>query len=130
MKKIIITAIFLVLSVSAYAEDSILGKWADKSNPAFHQYEFKKGNEFVYAYRWDYNGKTNTRVSKGVWEIGAWTITKIGGIESSCNLTIYAGTEECCFDYKFIAKNLIMTIIYKNDSFGSMCKNRVLVRKK
>ncbi len=41
MKKIIIIAILLVLSVSAYAEDSVLGKWVDKSNPIFY-YEFKK----------------------------------------------------------------------------------------
>ena len=61
----------------------------DKSNPIFY-YEFKKENDFVFTKRWDYKGKTETRVSKGVWEVGAWTITKTVGIESSCNLVIYA----------------------------------------
>ena len=131
MKRVIISAVLCLFAVSTYAENSIIGKWKDKSEPSSYQYEFKKGNEFIHTYKWNYKGQTKTRVRKGVWEIGAWTITKPGGIESSCNLVIYAGTEECCFSYKFIANNLIMTIKYKNDknyAIGGMCENRVLVK--
>lgn len=128
MKKLIIFALLFLIAVSAYAEDSIFGRWKDKSEPLSYQYEFKKGNEFVYTHKWDYKEKTKSRVNKGVWEIGKWTITSSSGINKTCNLTIYAGTEECCFDFKFIGKNLILTNKYSSDSYGSMCKNRVLIR--
>ena len=128
MKKIIISALFFLTAVSAYADDSIIGRWKDKSEPSSYQYEFKKGNEFVYTHIWNYKGKTKSSVNKGVWEIGKWTITSSSGINRTCNLTIYAGTEECCFDFKFIGKNLILTNKYRSDSYGNMCKNRVLIR--
>ena len=118
-----------LIAVSAYAENSIIGRWKDKSEPFSHQYEFKKGNEFIYTHKWKSKGKTETHVNKGVWEIGAWTITKIGGIKSSCNLTIYAGIEECCYDFKFIGKNLILTNKYRSHPYRSMCENRVLIKK-
>ena len=128
MKKIIISALLFLTAVSAYADDSIIGRWKDKSEPSSYQYEFKKGNEFVYTCTWNYKGKTKSSVKKGVWEIGTWTITSSSGINRTCNLTIYAGTEECCFDFKFIGKNLILTNKYSSDSYENMCKNRVLIR--
>lgn len=128
MKKIIISALLCLIAVSAFAENSIIGRWKDKSDPSSYIYEFKEGNEFIYTHKWNYNGKTKTRVYKGVWEIGAWHITSSSGINRTCNLTIYAGTEECCFDFKFIGKNLILTNKYKSDSYGNMCENRVLLK--
>ena len=130
MKKVIIFAALFFFAFSGYAQESILGKWKDKSDPSSYQYEFKKNNDFIYTQSWTYEGKTHTRVRKGVWEIGLWSITGPGDAVKSCTLTIYADTKECCFDYKFIGKNLIMTNNYRTDAYGGMCENRVLIKAK
>ena len=130
MKILISIAILLLVASSAYAENSILGKWNDKSDPSAHQFEFVKGHDFIYIHRWTYQGQAKSSKSVGVWEIGDWKITSSKGSESSCNLTIYADTKECCFDFKFIANNLIMTNKYSDGYGGSMCENRVLIRSK
>jgi len=120
---IVLLSLF-TLSVAA-KESSILGKWKDKSNPSTYKYEFKKNQDFIYTYIW----KAKKEESKGVWDIGSWTATK-GEIKRSCNLTIYADTNECCFGFKFIANNLILTNEYSKDNFDSMCENRVLIKDK
>lgn len=128
MKKIIFSALLCLIAVSAFAENSIIGRWKDKSNPSSYLYEFKERNEFIYTKKWDSKGKTKKNVYKGVWEIGAWDINRSSGINSKCNLMIYAGTEECCFNFKFIGDNLILTNKYKSESYSDMCKNRVLLK--
>ncbi|RZB33606.1 MAG: hypothetical protein SRB2_03872 [Desulfobacteraceae bacterium Eth-SRB2] len=128
MKKTLILAALCLFAVSAFADNGIIGRWKDKSEPTSFQYEFKKGNEFIYTHKWNYEGKTKTRVYKGVWEIGAWSITRSSGTSRECNLTLYAGTEECCFNFKFIGDNLILTNEYRSNSYGDMCKNRVLIK--
>lgn len=129
MKKILFFLTLFFLPLPTHAENSIVGKWKDKTNPAY-QYEFKKGQDFIFTYTWNNKGKTQTRISKGIWEIGVWTITSSIGTERECNLTIYADTSQCCFKYKFIADNLIMTNEFKSNSYDGMCKNRVLIREK
>ncbi len=128
MKQLLIILIVLsFFSVTAYGE-GILGKWKDKSEPSSYKYEFKKGNDFIYTRTWITDGKAKSSKELGVWEIGSWTVTSPKGNESSCGLTIYAGTLECCFDFKFIANNLILTNKYKSTNYSaSMCSNRVLV---
>lgn len=128
MKKIIITTVVCLISVSAYAENNLLGIWKDKSEPLTYQYEFKEDNDFIYIHKWKYKGKQKSIVYKGVWEIGEWTIKRSTGINSRCNLTIYAGKDECCFEFKFVGDNLILSNKYDSDSNGSMCENRVLVK--
>jgi hypothetical protein len=130
MKFLGLIAGLLLVATSAQAENSILGKWNDKNQPSAHQYEFIKGHDFIYTHSWTHQGQARSSKSIGVWEIGSWKITKSNGSESSCNLTIYADTKECCFEFKFIANNLILTNKYSDGYGGSMCKNRVLVRSK
>lgn len=117
MKKIIFLVSFLLLASSAHADSRILGKWRDKTKTTIN-FEFKKNQDFIYTYP---NGK-NT-VEEGVWEIGSWTIGK-----RQCNLSIYVGELQCCFKYKFIANNLILTSQYKSGSGIYICDNRVLIR--
>lgn len=122
MKNLILIIMFLLLCPSlVYAENSILGKWRDKKelyeNP---QFEFKKNQDFIYT-RTDSNG--NSFSEEGVWETGSWTVGK-----SKCNLSIYIGENQCCFEYKFIANNLILTSVYKSGYSPTICDNRVLIR--
>ena len=107
VKKIIFLVSFLLLASSAHADSRILGKWRDKTKTTIN-FEFKKNQDFIYTYTYP-NGK-NT-VEEGVWEIGSWTIGK-----RQCNLSIYVGELQCCFEYKFIANNLILTSQYKSGS--------------
>jgi len=117
------------LAFSANTENSLLGKWKDKTHPDIYHYEFLKSQDFVFTYTWNEKGIPQKDVKKGVWEMGQWEITSPSGIKSRCNLTIYADTVECCFDYKFISGNLIITNRYKSDSFTlGMCENRVLIK--
>jgi hypothetical protein len=130
MKKIIFFVSLLLLTSSALAEDRILGKWKDKNNPIY-QFEFKKNQDFIFAHTL---GGGSDSITTGVWEIGSWTITDSFGTEEECNLTIYAGELQCCFNYKFIADNLIITCMYSDSSIIStelvfyLCTNRVLIR--
>ncbi len=119
-----------LVSLNVNAGNSILGKWSDKSDPNAHTFEFKKGNDFIYIKKWIYQGKTKSSKSIGVWEKGSWVITTSKGSKDSCNITIYADTKECCFNYKFIGKNLILTSKYTDGYGGSMCENRVLIKPK
>ncbi len=120
----------ILFTLNAYAADSIFGKWKDKSSPSSYKYEFKSNQDFIYSHYWKSQGNPKSSIKKGVWDIGDWSVTKPSGSKSSCNLTIYAGTNECCFDFKFIANNLILTNKYKTESYGSMCENRVLIKDK
>jgi len=131
MKKIIFFVSLLLLTSSALAEDRILGKWKDKNNPIY-QFEFKKNQDFIFAHTL---GDGSDSITTGVWEIGSWTIAdSFGTEERECNLAIYAGELQCCFNYKFIADNLIITCIYSDPSIISpelvfyLCTNRVLIR--
>jgi hypothetical protein len=128
MKKSIFLLTIILQAFSAHAENSIIGKWKDKNDPAAHQFEFKVGNDFIYVNKWSYEGQRKSKQSVGVWEIGAWTITSPNGVERSCSLTIYADTKECCFEFKFLANNLILTNKYNSSGYGSMCENRVLIK--
>jgi len=138
MKNTIIILIIFAFPILVHAENSIQGIWKDKSNPDSYQYEFKENNDFVFTSKWEdkkpweTKGRIETRLDKGVWETGGWEITKSGNVKSTCNLTIYAGSAKCCFDYKFIGNNLIMSLEYKNNDIGSysLCENRVLVKEK
>ena len=117
-----------MLTVNAHAEDKLLGQWQDKSNPSAQKYTFKENQDFIHIHNWEENGKGKSKKSVGVWEVGAWTVTSPNGNESSCNLKTYADTIECCFNYKFIAKNLILTKQYPIGYSGRMCENKVLVK--
>jgi len=123
VKKVIFFVSLLFLASSAHAEHSILGKWKDKNEP-LRQFEFKKNQDFISTrtYR---NGVST--VQEGVWEIGTWTVTRSNGAKRECNLSIYLGDNQCCFEYKFIADNLILTNIHKL-GYGDICNNRVLIR--
>ena len=118
--------------MSAYADEKLLGKWVDKATPKRgEQWEFSRANEFACTNTWiDQSKKQRLRVTSGIWETGSWEITKQGGITRECVLFIYAGTDQCCFAYKFIGENLIFTSEYSTKQYGSMCKSRVLVRAK
>lgn len=125
------TCLFLIISVSSnsFADDALLGEWKDKSHPDKYQYEFSKNNDFTYTRITSNSGKRNVDISKGVWEIGAWEIVdKKTGDKRPCNLTVYAETDQCCFKYKFISNNLILTNEYSTERYGSMCESRVLIR--
>lgn len=134
MKKVIVILSLYFIASSAYAENNLLGKWTNKSNSGQQTFEFIKGHDFIHThtYNWVNDGKalTNTNVTKGVWETGTWNVTKSGDVKDSCNLTIYLNEDECCFDYKFIADNLIMTRKYSAKSYSSFCDNKVLIREK
>jgi hypothetical protein len=62
------------------------------------------------------------QASKGVWDIGEWVVTSSSGNKSECNLTIYADTNECCFNIKFIANKLILTKKYNSSGYDVMCE--------
>ena len=129
MKLIGILTTLLFFTVNAHAGNTILGKWNDKGDPSSHKYEFKEDHDFIYTYQWEYEGKLRSKKSIGVWETGAWELTKSNGSKSTCNLKIYADNNECCFESKFIADNLVLTNKYTTDVYdSSMCKNRVLVK--
>jgi len=130
MRLMLLLTTLSLFTLNAYAENSILGKWKDKSDPSAHKYEFKEGHNFIYIQKWNYQGKSKSSTSKGVWEIGEWTITSFIGGESSCNLMIYADSKQCCFNFKFIANYLILTIKHKSEGNGAICKNRVLIKDK
>jgi hypothetical protein len=129
IERIVIAALFIILSGPFYEVNSIVGRWKDESFPSSYQYEFKKGNEFVYTYKWNVSSaQTTTHVYKGVWETGEWIIPGSSSFNKTCNLTIYVGTEECCFDFRFAGKNLVLTNKYSSSSLGDMCEDRVLIR--
>ena len=125
--------VLMLMAISANADIRIIGKWQDKGNPD-ESYTFENGNEFTFNYVLGQPPTEKHVVSKGVWETGSWTLTtntngKITD-EKQCHLTIYAGDEQCCFDYKFIGNNLVLTDVYKTHVFTRMCHNRVLVKYK
>lgn len=128
MKALTTLVAMFVATASFSAENSVVGKWSDKSDPAAYSFEFAKGQDFIYIHRWTYQGQEKSEKAVGVWELGAWEITSPNGSKSSCNLTIYADTKQCCFETKFIASNLVLTSKYTNPYGASMCENRVLVR--
>jgi len=134
MQNLLVFSFLSMLSFSVAAENSIFGKWKDKNDPSSYKYEFKKNNDFIYTNYWKSKGDTKSTVKKGVWEIGEWTITQPSGNKSTCGLMIYADTTECCFSFKFIANNLILTNKYSSISFNGMtigmCANKVLIKNK
>jgi hypothetical protein len=120
----------LLATLNVNAAGSIIGKWEDKTDPDKYRYEFKKGHDFIYTYLWDTYEKTQYKINKGVWELGEWTITNNKtGAKDSCDLTVYAGSNECCYQTKFIANNLILSVKHGSGGYG-MCSNRVLVKEK
>jgi hypothetical protein len=125
MKKIMFIVSLLLLVSSAHADDRILGKWKDKNKLCVYKYEFKENQGFIYTKTYS-SGEAST--TAGVWEIGLWTITRPDGVKKECELAIYAGEDQCCFEYKFIAGHLILTNIYKPGHGHGMCENRVLIR--
>lgn len=128
MKIIIPFLTLLIFATTVNADNNLLGTWKDKSESSSHKYEFKKDHDFLYTYTWNNKGKMQSHVVKGVWETGSWTVTSSRGTETECTLTIYAGTAQCCFEYKFIADNLIITKRYETNSYAGMCDNRVLIK--
>lgn len=129
MERIVIAALYIIFSGPYYEVHSIVGRWKDESFPFRYQYEFKKGNEFVYTYKWNVSAaETRTHVYEGVWKIGEWIIPGSSSFNKTCKLTINVGAEECCFDFKFIGKDLILTNRYSSSSSRDMCEDRVLVR--
>ncbi len=125
MKIISIFITLFFVTISAHAEDSIVGIWLDKSKPSYQQYEFKADHDFISTVIFtDKNGKSHKNVKKGVWEIGVWNITSSTGINSKCNLSIYLDSDQCCYDIKYIADNLILTNQY-GSTYG-ICANKVL----
>ena len=124
---LVITAITFIVPASL-ADESIIGTWRDKTEPNSYEYKFNNENDFVFTRKLTYKGETKSQVLKGVWEIGSWKITNSFGLTESCNLTIYAGTQECCFEYKFVANNLILENKYNPNNASYMCNNRVLIR--
>lgn len=131
MKTLAFLLTLCFMAVSAYAENNLLGKWTDKSNPGQQTFEFLKGHDIIYTYTWVKDGKAMSNERKGVWETGSWMIiTKLGDIKQPCNLVIYLDDDECCFDYKFISKNLILSKRFSGNPYGSLCDNKVLIRAK
>lgn len=133
MRKISLFILFVYLSFEASADSSLLGKWVDKTHPNIWLYEFSKNHDFTFITNSVSNKKNTKIVSKGVWETGSWVIyDNKNHTKRNCSLAIYAESNECCFSYKFIANNLILTNEYKSDydflSMYSMCENRVLIR--
>ena len=129
-KKILLTISILFIPLHVFGQDEFIGKWVDKTNPSKYKYEFEASQDFTYIYNYIDKGSKKDSVQKGVWEKGNWTITSANGSEKSCQLTIYADTKQCCYEYKVIANNLILTNQYKSESYGSMCESRVLVKEK
>jgi hypothetical protein len=141
--KSILSALILVLSLGVaisgfteekpwqkYSKNNLIGTWQDKTYPRY-QYKFLETHDFIYSTTYTDEGVKRSSLKNGVWEIGEWNVTSRKNIKSTtCNLTIYAGTKECCFEYKFIANNLILTNKYKSDPREAMCENRVLIREK
>jgi hypothetical protein len=132
MKTLVILATLACIVPASFADERIIGAWKDKSEPEHYEFEFKDGNDFVFTQTWGHVGELESRVLKGAWEIGSWKITNSTGLTESCNLTVYAGTQECCFEYKFIADNLILESRYTSNkkTYAIMCDNRVLVKSK
>jgi len=112
MKTLVIAIVLCLISLPSIADENLIGIWKDKSEPQKYIYEFKEENEFIYSTKRS-DGSVSTL--KGIWEIGSWEITCLRKVKIKCNLTIYAGTAQCCFKYKFIANNLILTNKYKSD---------------
>lgn len=140
MKWLLIISLIILSPYFAQADEALLGKWVDKSYPEKYQFEFSKNNDFTFTsvvsnknlvvkdLKASYVTKTKTNRYNGVWETGDWVITKGDGSKSSCSLTIYVGSDECCFEYKFIGNNLILTNKYSANKHSWKCVNRVLVR--
>ena len=131
--KTLITFSLLIIANVCIADTTLIGSWNDKTAPFAYKYEFLKNNDFIYTYTANAHSISKMEVfeNKGVWELGSWIIKnketekKMG----ACNLTIYAGTDSCCFEFRFIANNLILTNKFSSGSYKpQMCKNRVLIR--
>lgn len=121
----IFTFLFLS-SLTTYinASDPIVGKWRDK-NANWEIYEFNSNQDFKYEYSRISSGLTKI----GVWELGSWKIAKPNGSKEECGLMIYVDGAECCFEYKFIAGNLVMSVKHVASSSSSfLCGNKVLVK--
>jgi len=129
-KKNLLSISILFIPLNVFGQESFIGKWVDKTSPSNYKYEFEANQDFTYIYSYINKGSKKDSVQKGVWEVGSWTITNANGSEKSCKLTIYADTKQCCYEYKVIANNLILTNQYKSESYGSMCESRVLVKEK
>lgn len=130
MKKILFVTILNLIAFNTFAQDRLDGEWYDKSEPNAHIYEFKKGQEFIYTENSTFQSQPKNSKSIGVWEVGNWGITRANKDTDTCNLRVYAATRECCFEYKFIAKNLVLTLKQTNDGHKyGMCDYRVLVKK-
>lgn len=131
MSRWIITLIVIFFSMCSFADQSLFGTWVGKTSPEMYKYEFSKNNDFtythVYIWKWDNKERAITNISRGVWEVGAWTISHPKKADRSCNLTLYANSQQCCFAYKFISNNLILTNEYKTSGHNSMCANHVLI---
>jgi len=125
MRKAIICIAIGLFPITTLAANSIIGKRIDKTELDSYQYEFKKNSDFEFTRSWVFQGKRKINVTKGVWEVGSWNITFEDKEPRPCNLTIYAGSNHCCHQYKFIANNLILTREYGS---GDICSNRVLIK--
>ena len=118
------------MSIEVIADERLTGEWVDKSDPDKHWYTFSDNSDFEFTNFHTYEGTTTKYVTKGVWETGSWEITKQNSVSKrSCNLTIYAGSDQCCFAYKFIANNLILTSEYSANEYRAICASGVLIPK-
>lgn len=108
----------------------VQGTWKDKSKPHTHHMIFKSNQDFTYKYK-DYIYETHGTLN-GVWETGGWTITtEKTSRKEPCNLMVYAGHIECCYDMRFIRKNMILSAIYSKGSSirSNLCENKVMIKK-
>lgn len=123
--------LLVITSIVAKADERLTGKWVDKSEPDTYWYTFSGNSDFEYTHFRTYEDETFKDVVKGVWETGSWEITSENSASKRiCNLNVYAGTTQCCFAYKFVANNLVLTSEYSTEKFfASICSNRVLIPK-
>ncbi len=123
-------AVFLLLiSTISIADNRLIGTWAFKDDPYSLRYTFSKNNDLT-TYRPVLNKSFDvvSKSTKGVWETGSWEIkNNKTNDKRTCSLTIYVSSSVCCFNYKFIATNLIFTNIYSDDSSYPICSNKVLI---
>ena len=132
MKLVLPIILFFIISTPTQAEDKLLGNWKAKDPPPYHEYEFKKNSDLIYKYTtyekvssYDTKRVPKNNTKLGVWETGSWDITSSTGAKKSCNLMLYIGEGQCCFEYSFVATNLILTKRFES-GYASFCENRVL----
>ena len=70
---------------------------------------------------------------RGIWEVGSWSITSKNGNKETCNLSVYAGSIECCFNARIVSNNLLLsskhqTGITTQNVGADLCVNKVMVK--